>query len=273
MWKHDDTDDVSLRRRGVFGSPAEREKRREYLHKKTEDALKALDAAMTEVSGACGTQMLDEEQALKMRDENLFLWICSMMKIAGTGLDISDVAHLMNKEEIDIQADTEIYRLLEACKKLYTEFLHMLDLDFYLNERYIIYINETLTGKVYDEYRTKNISLRTTGYPTPRADHVPGLMVELSFEIMNEFHGENEITNAIYAHDKIMQIWPFKSRNRETAYAVLSFMLFKAGYPLLTLDIDDTEHKRLLIEKDPLESESEFMLLVVESLLKQVRPR
>ncbi len=263
MWKHKEMGDNPVRAERGFRGPTAREERREYLQNRIEEALKSLKIATAQISDVEG------EQALRMRDENLFLWICSMMKIAGTGLDRSDVAHLMNKDEINVQIDYEVYRFLKACKTLYTEFLHMIDFDFYLNERYIIYMNETLTGQIFNGYRAKNVPLRTTGYSTPRVDNVKALMEDFALEIMNEFHGENEITNAIYAHDRIMQIWPFQSRNAETAYAVMSFLLLKAGYPLPALDIDEGEHMRLIAEKELSESEAEFLLLVVESLLEQ----
>lgn len=221
-----------------------------------------LDAA---VSHLCS---LSREEALALRDVNLFRWICSMMKISGSPLSDSRIGAMMDGETVR-EATVEEYQYLRSCMLLYSEFRHMLDMDMDLDEKYITRIWQILTGETTVEYRKTNPVLREMKYNPPHGADIEELMRAACREISSREHYRDPVRGAVRTHDMLMVIWPFEVRSGETAYAAMSYELLRAGYPLPALGIDNKEHLALSAEFPKKGTSFRLYAAVVDNLLDQ----
>ncbi len=236
--------------------------RTERTQRKNAARRKRLDEAV-----ACLTS-LSAEEASAMKGTNLFRWLCSMMKISGSLLSKARIGAMLDGDRVT-EATVEEYRYLRACTELYGDFRHMADFSISLDEKYIIRIYETLSGKAFGGYRSFGCTVEDMNYRAPESREIPGLMKAADREIASEEHCEDRVTGAVRTHDMILSIWPFEEKNGEVAYASMSYELFAAGYPLPVLDISDKEHLRMSSEFVRSGSSAHFSGEVIDSLLDQ----
>ena len=236
--------------------------RTERTQRKNEERKRRLDEAVS-----C-LMSLSAEEASAMKGTNLFLWLCSMMRISGSLLSKARIGAMLDGDNVP-EATVGEYRYLRACTELYGNFRHMADFSISLDEKYIIRIYEILSGKKFSGYRSESCTVREMEYRTPEGSEIPRLMKAAGREIASEEHYEDRVRGAVSTHDMILSIWPFEERNGEVAYAAMSYELFAAGYPLPVLDISDIEHLKL--SSDFVHSGSSVHLCgeVIENLLSQ----
>lgn len=80
-------------------------------------------------------------------------------------------------------------------------------------------------------YRNVPAAAPHSEYKHPSAEDLPHLMGHLSDQIFSSQFTLHPVELAAMAHKRLLDIYPFKYKNEETAIALMNLLLMQLGYP------------------------------------------
>lgn len=229
-----------------------------------------LDRRLTQAMA--GLRDLTASQAARMKKQNTARWSCTMLALCGCTLPRPDMLRLLAGETL-LNATLEDLRLVQAIGRLRREFDSLADLQIHPDLSVIRRFHQILTGETEPPaYRKEPLWLETIRYEPPLPEEIPERMEALEREIGASLSGQGEVTDyAVRIHDRLMSIMPFEIFTAPTAFAVMSYQFFQAGYPLPAPDMTASEHLRMTAEFVHAGTSEGMQCLLLISFIRECR--
>lgn len=179
------------------------------------------------------SQFLDELNRLD--------WIYSSMRLDGSNLSRASVERIL-KGEFLIDVSVKDHSTISNYKNVIDQIYDMVEMDFYLNEKYLFKLYQTLTNETESEYRKFNPVLRMISYNPPHFYEIEEQM-ELLFNWLHSGASEtNPIEKAAYLHNKLIEIYPYKTDSEAMARIAAQYHLIRNGLPPILWNISEQEY-------------------------------
>jgi Fic family protein len=182
-------------------------------------------------------------------------WIYSSMRLDGNNLSRNSVERIL-KGEFLIDVSVKDHSYISNYKNLIDQIYDMVEMDFYLNEKYLFKLYQTLTNETEYEYRKFNPVLRMISYNPPHFKEIDEQM-ELMFNWLHSGASQNNpIEKAAYLHNKIIEIYPYKTDSEAMARIAAQYHLIQNGFPPILWNISEQEYYdaiRLYLRKEEIQ--------------------
>jgi len=226
---------------------------------------KKLSYAMSSLNG------ISNEKADLMRRSNTYRWSASMLSLWGSSLS-RERAISMAADIAVPEATLQDRTMLYACQLLRSEFDLLYDLQTVPDVRMIYSFHATLSGLDRPaELRKGSHVINEMNHVTPHGSQLPELMDEIGRVASGFLRECDPIAAAARIHDMIISAWPFDENTGPTAYAVMSYCLMLAGYPLPCMDINEYDHLRLAAEYAHAGTSNGLISMLLISSIKECR--
>ncbi|MBR5228272.1 MAG: Fic family protein [Firmicutes bacterium] len=208
--------------------------------------------------------------AAAMQTSNIDRWMTSVIRLYGCPLSSDRILAMIEGQNIR-EATVSDYQLTEICRSLYSEFEYMAGFDTNLDIKTIGRLHQIIMdASTPVPYRDRVHFVDEMVYPAPGPARIPQLLRACELEISSDDHQADKIEGAIRTHDMIMAIWPYSQHSDTLAYVCMSYELFKAGYPLPTLDLNPVQHLQISAEFTNKGSSKALTEIVLTNLLQEV---
>lgn len=169
-----------------------------------------------------------------------------MLSVSGSQLSRNDILSMINGEPA-LNATIEESRLTDVCADMRSEFELLCNMHTEPDSAMICRLHALLAAENDDhDYRRGTPQIREMALTPPHSSEISGLMRHMEIDLAAS--RADSIDRAVLLHDMVMSIWPFNEYNDATAYAVMSYSLLSAGYPLPSIELTQYEHRRLTAE-------------------------
>lgn len=224
-----------------------------------------LSNAMSSLAG------ISDAQADLLRRSNTYRWIASMLSLWGSDLPRDKVIAMAAGLSIP-EATIGDHTMLYACQQLRSDFDLLYDLQTGPDLKMIYSFHSRLSGSdAPAELRKGSRLISEMNHVPPHGSQLPEIMNEIGRYASGFFREGDPIAAAARLHDMIITAWPFENNTGPTAYAVMSYCLMLAGYPLPCLEITEYEHLRLAAEYAHAGSSNGLISMLLISCIKECR--
>ena len=203
--------------------------------------------------------LLEKEKQLK---EFIIRFTYDSSKLAGVPVTLRQT-FLILKEGIIPKNITNLKNVkeLENHEKgfiMITKYKRTLNLKFIkrLHKILFIGIDDETSGKLRDELK-RNVKLAGTSYVPPKWQDLKKEIDNFFKWYQSENKGLHPLELASLLHLKLISIQPFVDGNSRLSRLLMNWILWKKGYPLVNIPIEDLEDYYKAIDKYQLEGKKE----------------
>lgn len=179
-------------------------------------------------------------------------WVYSSLKLDGSTLSRDSVGKIL-KGSFLVDVSVREHGIISNLNSVINFIADMVDMGFYLNEKYLFKIYNTLTGEEDGAYRKNNPVLRMMEYNPPHFKEINQQMEILFYWLHSAEHQTNPIEKAAYLHNKIIEIYPYQSNSEAMARIVAQYHLMINGFPPVLWNMGEQEYYdalRLYLKKE-----------------------
>ncbi len=168
-------------------------------------------------------------------------WIHSSLRLDGSSLTRAAVERIL-KGEFLIDVGIKDHSFISNYREVIDLIYDMADMGFYLNEKYMFKLYQTLTKEEPPEYRKNNPVLRMIAYNPPHFKEIGEQMEMLFHWLHSNSHEANPIEKAAYLHNKIIEIYPYETASEAMARTAAQYHLIRNGLPPIFWNISEQEY-------------------------------
>ncbi len=168
-------------------------------------------------------------------------WIYSSHKLDGANLNKSDVGRIIKGEfltDISVKDHSVISNYIDTINIVFD----MVEMGYYLNQKYMFRLYKSLTGESEGEYRKSNPVLRMIGYNPPHFKEIDEQMEMLFHWLHSNEYQTNPIEKAAFLHNRIIEIYPFRTSSEAMARIAAQYYLMISGLPPILWNISEQEY-------------------------------
>ena len=182
-------------------------------------------------------------------------WIYSSLRLDGSSLSRTTVEKIL-KGNFLTDVSVKDHSTISNYRQVIDLVCDMVDMGFYLNEKYMFKLYQTLTNETEPEYRKSNPVLRMISYNPPHFKEISEQMELLFHWLHSNAYQTNPMEKAAYLHNKIIEIYPYETSSEAMARIAAQFHLISSGLPPILWNISEQEYYdaiRIYLKKEEIQ--------------------
>ncbi len=188
------------------------------------------------------------EVAAEISKMNLEDMVYTSLRLSGSALSREKIKSMLNGNIIR-EASISEHMALERYRSLQEEMANQIEMGSSLNLRTLLLLYSIITdSKGEDAYRKNDPFIHELSYTPPHYWDVPEQM-DILMKWMSrddeEFAGK-ELMKAAYFHNRLVEIYPFREKNREIARVGLYYYIMSKGYPVFNFNFSEIEYNKAI---------------------------
>ena len=199
------------------------------------------------------------------------------LKLDGSSMTREGVNQIMRGGVIDDIPLME-HQEIECHRLLLRTFSDMAEMDMELDETQLKRLYKVLTGKDDAQLRRSAITLYHLDYVPPKPHEIEEALRGIFMEVFKtDFQGDF-IRKAVFIHNKIIEVYPFKNKNEALARTAMEYELIRNDMPVVAYKLTEPQYNSILSEYlktgdyDPLlENILHSAVIKLDSLIKMIR--
>ena len=182
-----------------------------------------------------------------LRDLELSEWIFMNLRLSGSRLSKENIDTVLEGGYL-LHASIEEHLVIERLQNLYRYVYRQLDMKADLSVEMLNRMHWILNGNEKEsDYRKNNPVLLEYGYNPVTPDEIPKAMADMIFFSGREHTPSELFLKAAQIHNRIIEIYPYKTGNECLARAAMYYLLAAEGYPMAAISMSEQEYNNGII--------------------------